>query len=358
MTRWLGAALVLGWLAAAALAPHLAPHDPAEAFRSHLSAPPMRPRVIGVDGRWHRPFVYPLRLVSRLEQRYEEDHARPVPLQWFTRGRLVGAADESAGPWLPLGADSFGRDISSRLLHGARASLGVALLATIGALLAGTLVGAIAGLAGRLLDETLMRLVEFILVLPSIYLLLALRAVLPLVLSPWRVFLIMTGILAFAGWPLVARGVRAIVRAESQREYALAAVSLGAGRTRLLWRHLIPAARPFLAAQAMVLVPAFVLAEATLSFVGFGFPAETASWGTMLQEAANVAVLSQFPWCLSPAIAIVTVAFGVNLLLEAPLRGTGAWLAPPAASRIAAPFSARLARGRLGGAFDKRQPPR
>ena len=118
--------------------------------------------------------------------------------------------------------------------------------------------------------------------------------------------------------------------AERQREYALAAVSLGAGRIRLLWHHLLPAARPFLAAQSMLLVPAFVLAEATLSFVGFGVPAEpTASWGTMLHDAANVAVLSRFPWCLSPATAIVTVVLGVNLLLESPYRGAGAWLAPP-----------------------------
>jgi len=161
--------------------------------------------------------------------------------------------------------------------------------------------------------------------------------VLPLVLSPWSVFLLMTGILAIAGWPLVARGVRAVVMAERQREYALAAVSLGAGRVRLLWHHLLPAARPFLAAQSMLLVPGFILAEATLSFVGFGFAEPTASWGTMLHDAANVAVLSRFPWCLTPAAAIVTVVLGVNLLLESPYRGAGAWLA---------------------GVFDKLRPPR
>lgn len=136
------------------------------------------------------------------------------------------------------------------------------------------------------------------------------------------VFTLVSGILAVVGWPLVARGVRAIVAGEGERDYAFAARALGVGRWRLLVRHLLPAARGFLVTQATLLVPAFILAEATLSFVGLGFPDPATSWGTMLQEAANVAAIADAPWTLSPALAIFLVVLGVNLSVGRP--GIGA----------------------------------
>jgi peptide/nickel transport system permease protein len=312
------AGLLLVALAAlgAIFAPLLAPHGPAEQFPDFLFAPPMRPHLVDADGGWHAPFVYPLRLVSRLEQRFEEDRTRRIPLAFFSRGRLVSAADETPGPWLPLGSDSFGRDVLSRLFYGARTSLGVALLACLGAIAIGVVVGGLSGYAGGLLDEALMRASELVLVLPTIYVVLALRAVMPLVLPASTVFLLMAGIFALAGWPFVARGVRGIVAAERERDYAVAARSLGAGHARLLVRHLLPASRGFVATQATLLLPAFILTEATLSFVGLGFPDPVASWGTMLHEAANVSAIADFPWTLSPAAAIFLVVLGVNLIVQ------------------------------------------
>jgi peptide/nickel transport system permease protein len=309
--------LMLGVMILAALAaPVLSPHGSTQEFRAFLHAPPMRPHVIDEQGRWHRPFIHPLLLASRLEQRYEEDRSRRIPLEFLSGGVLVRAADETAGPWLPLGADSFGRDILARVLHGARTSLGVAAVALVGTLLLGMAIGGLAGYLGGAVDEMLMRLAEFILVLPAIYVVLALRAVLPLVLPWWAVFLLMAGIFALVGWPFVARGVRTIVAAERRREYAVAAVSLGAGHGRLLFRHLLPASAGFLATQATLLVPAFILAEATLSFVGLGFPEPTPSWGSMLQDAANVTTITDFPWTLSPAVAIFVVVLALNLVVQ------------------------------------------
>jgi peptide/nickel transport system permease protein len=118
------------------------------------------------------------------------------------------------------------------------------------------------------------------------------------------------------GWPMVARGVRAIVATERERDYALAACALGMGRGRLLVRHLLPAARGFLTTQATLLLPAFILAEATLSYVGLGFSEPAVSWGTMLQEAANVAALADAPWTLTPAVAIFLVVLAVNLIVQ------------------------------------------
>jgi peptide/nickel transport system permease protein len=311
--RRAGLALVACVALLAALAPALTPNRPDFRFPDRAYAPPMPLRLVDADGRWRAPFVYPVRLADRLERRYEEDRAHPVPVAWFTRGVVAQLRDETRGPWLPMGGDGSGRDVFARLVHGARLSLAVALVATLGALIAGTLVGGVAGVAGGVVDETLMRLSDFVIVLPAMYVVLALRAALPLVVPPAQVFALVAGILALVGWPIVARGVRAIVAAERERDYAQAARALGASRARLLLRHLLPAARGFVAAQAGLLVAAFILAEATLSYIGLGFPDPSVSWGVMLQEAANVSAMADAPWMLAPAAGIFLLVLGVNL---------------------------------------------
>jgi peptide/nickel transport system permease protein len=273
----------------------------------------MPTRVIGADGRLRAPFVYPLQLEDRLERRYAEDRSRPMPLRLFAGGSLL-SVHPSGSPWFPLGTDALGRDVLSRLLVGARLSLGIALVAAAGALLIGTFAGALAGFVGQWVDEGVMRVAEFVIALPAIYVVLALRAALPLVLSPASVFWTMVGVFALVGWPVSARGVRAIVARELTEEYAEAARSIGASRTRLLLHHLLPAARGFLVVQATLLLPAFILAEATLSYIGLGFGEPTPSWGVMLQEAGRGPILAEAPWLISPAVGIVLVVLAVNLV--------------------------------------------
>ena len=297
---------------AALLAPVLSTNAADRQFSDFVYAPPMRPHVRDHAGRWQRPFIYPLRLVNRLERRFEEE-ARPVPLRWFTNSRLV-SVDPSDGPWLPLGGDAVGRDVYSRLMSGARLSLGVALLATAGSLVLGSLIGAIAGFSGGRLEVLLMWLADSVIVLPVTYVVLALRAAMPLVLTTGQVFWATTGILAVAGWPFAARGVRAIVAAENRKEYAESARALGASGWRILQRHLLPAARGFLQVQAALLVPAFVLAEATLSFVGLGFSEPAASWGGMLRDAGRGRAFADAPWLLAPAAAIALTMCALQLL--------------------------------------------
>jgi peptide/nickel transport system permease protein len=288
-------------------------------FRDRPFAPPASIYVRDADGSITAPYTYPHRLVSRLERRYEEDRSRPLRLEWFRHGRLVGTDPSQNAPLLLLGADGAGRDIFARVLHGARTSLALAAVATLGAILIGIAVGGIAGYAGGLTDEVLSRISDFVLVLPAIYVVLALRAVLPLVLPDEAVFALMAGIFALVGWPFVARGVRAIVASERASEYAQAARALGAGHIRMLARHLLPATGGFVAVQATLLLPAFILAEVTMSYVGLGFSDRTATWGTMLLEAANVSVLADVPWALTPAAAIFIVVLAVNLIVQAPV---------------------------------------
>jgi peptide/nickel transport system permease protein len=282
-------------------APMLAPYDPGRQFPGYQYAPPMRPHLVDEQGAWHAPFAYPLRAVDPIERRYAED-----------RSRRVTMAKGEAEPWFLLGSDTLGRDVLSRVLAGARLSLGVALLSTLLALLIGATLGAAAGYAGGWLDATLMRVADLVIVLPGIYVVLALRGVLPLVLTIPQVFAALVAVLGLVGWPSAARGVRGIIVIERQSEYAEAARALGAGFWRVVARHLLPATRGFLAVQATVLVPAFIMAEATLSFVGLGFAAPAPSWGAMLQDAAAVRIAADAPWLLTPAAAIVLTVLVVH----------------------------------------------
>lgn len=288
-------------------APWLAPYGSSETFLDFLHAPPMRPHLDGLS-----PVVHPLVLADRLEQRFEPDPTRTVRLPWIER--------DAAAPVFLLGADDFGRDVLSRLLYGARVSIGLSLVATLGAVLIGALAGAWAGYRGGWVDDAIMRLAEFVLVLPVIYVVLVLRSVLPLILPASTVFVLVVGIFILVGWPFVAKGVRAIIAVERSREYVQAAQSLGAGPLRILTRHLIPACAGHLLVQATLLLPAFILAEATLSYIGLGFPDPVASWGTMLAGAGNYSSMSRFPWTLAPAAAIFMVVLCTNLLVSREAR--------------------------------------
>jgi len=296
-----------------AAAPLLAPNAPEERVGDLLLyAPPTAVHI------WNEgltvPFIYPQRLVDPLQRKFEVDRQHPAPLVWFSNRRLVSGGD---APLLLLGADSYGRDVLSRVLYGGRISLTLALASAACAVLAGALLGGIAGYAGGWLDALISRSTEFLLVLPAMYVVLMLRAVLPLTLPTSTMFALLTAIFGILGWPIVARGTRAIVIGERHREYVEAARAVGVSPARLLLRHLLPAASGYLATQLSLLVPAFILAEATLSYVGFGFPPETATWGTMLADAANVLLVVDMPWLLAPAVAIFLAVLAINLLVQA-----------------------------------------
>jgi peptide/nickel transport system permease protein len=264
----------------------------------------MAPHIFDADGHLHAPFAYALVPVSPIERRYAVDGSHRLPI-----------GDDSAPVFL-LGADALGRDVLSRTLAGTRTSLGVALAATALAIFLACAVGAVAGFAGGWVDTILMRITEFVLVLPAVYVALALRGSLPLVLSGAQVFAVLVLVFGLAGWPAAARGVRGIVRTEARKEYAEAAYAIGASPARILVRHLLPAARGFLLVQTLVLLPAFVIAEATLSFVGFGFTSPAVSWGTMMQDAANVQATADAPWLLAPAAAMVLTILVFHALTE------------------------------------------
>ena len=141
MSRRLGVTLLAIALLAAVSAPVLSPHAMDAHFAGLLNAPPTVPHLADDHGGWHAPFIYRWRLVSQLEQRYEEDRSTRVPLAWFSGGHLVQSSNEAATPLLLLGGDNYGRDVWTRLLFGARMSLGLAVASAIGAMLLGATLG-------------------------------------------------------------------------------------------------------------------------------------------------------------------------------------------------------------------------
>jgi len=222
----------------------------------------------------------------------------------------------------PLGTDEYGRDQLSRLLHGGRISLAAGTLATAISLGAGLAAGAIAGYLGGWIDELLMRVTELFLALPWLYLLLGVRAFLPLSLSPGHAFLLIAGIIGFVGWARPARIVRGIVLSARQREYVEAARGFGASGFYLLRKHILPQTWGVLLVQATVLIPQYILAEVGLSFVGLGVEQPEPSWGNMLASVRQVALLSSCWWMLAPGalLALITLCYSrLGTFLESQL---------------------------------------
>jgi peptide/nickel transport system permease protein len=303
-----------------------APYAPDRQNRNFPFAPPMRLRFIDAEGSFHlRPFVYGLRIQPN---GYEEDLSRTLPVRFFVSGDLYSVAGiwssrlhlfgvQSPGAVFLMGTDDYGRDQLSRFIRGAQISMLAGLSATCLALSVGGILGGISGYYGRTVDDILMATAELFLALPWFYLLLGVRATLPLNLEPAHAFLMIVTLLGVVGWAGPARLVRGVILSAKTSEFVLAARGFGASDFYLLRRHLLPQAGGVLLTQASLLVPQYILAEVTMSFLGLGINEPAVSWGLMLVGLRQYHALVSHWWMWIPAILLIPLFFGYYALAAA-----------------------------------------
>ncbi len=309
------------------IAGFIAPYGANERSADHLYAPPQSINLWH-EGKFIGPYVYPISGEADLvnfQWVYEEDTSSLQRLKWFCDGatyRLFGliksdthlfCAPEGATVFL-WGSDRLGRDVFSRILYGAQLSLTVGLIGITVSFLLGITFGSIAGYFGGWVDWVINRTIEILRSLPELPLWLALSAAVPSNWGPVAVFFIISIILGILDWPGLARAVRSKFLALREEEYVRAAEMMGAKPGRVIRRHLLPNFSSHLIASATLSIPAMILGETALSFLGLGLRAPAVSWGVMLNDAQNLASIEIYPWTAIPMLPIIVVVLAFNFL--------------------------------------------
>jgi len=324
-------ALLAGIHVVVLMAVFFAPYDPVTQDREAPNMAPTRVYWVGADGRlWLRPFVYAStpcdQAFGTRPQPCLADAPYPIEFLphgtqyrifgWWTADRHLLGVAAPAHLYL-MGTDNYGRDVFSRMLYGGQISLFAGLLATTLSLCLGVLLGTFAGFYGGWSDAVIMRGAELFLALPWLYLLLALRAFLPLNVGPRQTFLLLIGVIGTLGWARPARLVRGIVLSTKERGHILAAQGFGASDLYLLRRHVLPETRSVVLTQASLLIPQYVLAEVTLSFLGLGVNEPVPSWGGMLATLQQYHVLVSDWWMFFPGLLLILVFLSYGALSTA-----------------------------------------
>ncbi|MEL6139854.1 MAG: ABC transporter permease [Cyanobacteria bacterium J06628_6] len=230
-------------------------------------------------------------------------------------GNLHLLGTTGTGKWNLLGTDESARDVLSRLIHGGRISLSIGLIGIMISFPLGLLVGGISGYFGGIIDSVLMRIVEVIMTIPSIYLLVTLSGALSARFTSSQRFFMIVVILSFVGWAGLARVIRGNVLSLRERTFVQASQAMGGRSIHIILRHILPQTATYVIISATLAVPGYILAEAVLSLIGLGIQQPDPSWGNMLSSATNASVLILHPWLIwPPAFLIVATVLAFNLL--------------------------------------------
>jgi peptide/nickel transport system permease protein len=316
----------------AAFCEFVAPYDPDQALIQFKQAPPTEIHIRDADGNFHLPFVYQHKRAmdpQTLQITFTEDPSIRYPIQLFAKGpeyklwglwksdiHLYGLsenAQDKQGLFL-LGTDRLGRDMISRVFYGARLSLSLGLVGVFLSLILGVVLGGISGYFGGKIDMVIQRVIEFIRTIPTIPLWMTLSAALPNDWSVIQIYFGITVILALVGWTWMARVVRGRFLAMREEDFVLAARLNGSSEMRIILRHMVPSFLSYIIASLTLNIPAMIIGETSLSFIGLGLRAPAISWGVLLQEAMNVRSMALSPWVLTPALAVVISVFALNFL--------------------------------------------
>ena len=290
-------------------------------------APPTKIHFFDSETKHIGPFIYGQKYkINEYYQRiYYEDKTKIYPIKFFSKGfehKLLGflktdrhllGVDNPAKIYI-LGADLKGRDIFSRILYGGRISLSIGLIGATISLGIGLLVGGIAGYFGGRVDNFIMRICEMIMMIPSFYLMLALRASFPPNLSSTQIYILIVVILSFIGWAATARVIRGMAMSLRENEFVYAAKSIGLSHFKIIIRHILPHTLSYALIAIVLRIPSYIMGEAALSLIGLGIQEPEASWGNLLSSAMGIVNIRLFPWILTPGIFIILTVVCFNVL--------------------------------------------
>jgi peptide/nickel transport system permease protein len=277
------------------------------------------PHVFGLTG---------MRDPNTFKRVYTPDPSKKIPVRFFVRGfeydflgvipmnlHLIGVEGTTPEESLfLLGTDEQGRDLWSRLMYGTRTSLIIGLVGVSLSLLLGVLLGGISGLYGGILDTVIQRVIEILRSIPTIPLWMGLAAALPNDWSVTRVYFAITIIISLIGWTELARVVRGRFLSLRQEDFVMAAELCGCGQMRIIFTHLVPSFLSHIIAATTLAIPAMIISETSLSFLGLGLRPPAISWGVLLQQAQNIQALAISPWLLIPSIPVTIVILAFNFM--------------------------------------------
>ncbi|WP_421723998.1 ABC transporter permease [Bauldia sp.] len=308
-----------------------APFDPYEFNAKKIYHPPQMIHLIDrSDGGFAiRPYVNGMKIVRdplTLQVKYEEDPDEKIYITFFGRGdpyKLWGLFEMDTHFIAPVnanqrfflfGADRLGRDVFSRTIYGTRLSMSIGLVGVTISLIIGIILGGISGYFGGAADTVIQRVIEVLIVLPSIPLWMGLSAAMP---ADWGVvmrYFAITVILSLVGWTEIARVVRGRFLSLRSEDFVTAARLDGSSRRRVIFRHILPSTYSYIVTAVSLAIPAMILAETALSFLGLGLLPPAISWGALLFEAQNIRSIVAGPWLFAPGIFVVVAVLAFNFL--------------------------------------------
>src|SRR5512135_537391 len=306
-----------------------ATQDP-EATEAALAFIPMQGLSFFDDSGLHLtvPALVGKRNPVTLRMEWKIDESKKVPIRIFGHGykysvlglfetdiHLIGPADPQSTDKLYLfGTDRLGRDQWSRMMFGTRTSMTVGLVAVALSVIFGVLLGGISGYFGGWIDLIIQRVIEILQSLPTIPIWLAMTAALPQNWRPEQVFFAITVILSLISWTTLGREVRGRFLSLREEDFVLAADLAGCSRLRIITRHMVPAFMSHIIATSTLAIPAMIISETSLSYLGLGIRPPAISWGVLLQEAQTIQTVAQAPWLLLPGLLVIVAVLAFNLV--------------------------------------------